>query len=40
MFVYFYLTAQMIVEKMRMWTADEEMAEYIQMTNPIETRKR
>ena len=46
MFVYFYLTAKIIVEKMRMWTADEEMAEYrfhfddIQMTNPIETRNK
>ena len=28
MFVYFYLIAQVIVEKMRMWTADEEMAKY------------
>ena len=45
MFVYFYLTAQMIVEKMRMWTADEEMAEYrfhfddSQITNPVELEK-
>ncbi len=26
MFVYFYLIAQVIVEKMRMWTAGEELS--------------
>ena len=48
MFVYFYLTAQVIEEKMRMWTADEEIAECrstfifdcIQKTNSKKGKKR
>ena len=28
MFVYFYLTAELIEENLRMWTAGEEMSEY------------
>ena len=45
MFVYFYLTAELIEANVRMWRAEEEMSEYrihfdgIQMTNTGELEK-
>ena len=40
MFVYFYLTAQVIEEKMRMWEAGEEISEYLFHFDGIQKRNR